>query len=92
DSIAQVLKDNPTMKVEIGGHADERGTRAYNYRLTDARANSVRTYFITKHGIDARRLIAIGYGEDRPVVPNAKTEEEHQLNRRVEFKILGEIK
>lgn len=92
DSIAQVLKDNPTMKVEIGGHADERGTRAYNYRLTDARANSVRTYFITKHGIDARRLVAIGYGEDRPVVPNARTEEQHQLNRRVEFKILGEIK
>jgi len=92
DSIAQVLKDNPTMKVEIGGHADERGTRAYNYRLTDARANSVKTYFVTKHGIDPKRLIAIGYGEDRPVIPGAKTEDEHQMNRRVEFKILGEIK
>lgn len=92
DSIAEWLKEHPTMKVEIGGHADERGTRAYNYRLTQARANSVMNYLITKHGIDAKRLIAIGYGEDMPVVPHAKTEAEHQLNRRVEFKVLGEIK
>ncbi len=92
DSIAQVLKDNPTMRVEIGGHADERGSRAYNFKLTDARANSVKTYFVTKHGINAGRLIAVGYGEDSPVVPRAKTEAQHQLNRRVEFRILGEVK
>ncbi len=80
------------MIVEIGGHADERGTRQYNLKLTDARSNSVRTYFITNHRIDAFRLLSVGYGEDVPVVHKAKTEDQHQMNRRVEFKIIGEKK
>ncbi|MEO0289643.1 MAG: OmpA family protein [candidate division WOR-3 bacterium] len=92
DSISIMLKDNPTIIVEIGGHTDERGSNAYNKKLSQGRADAVRIYFIDKHGIDPSRLIAIGYGEDRPVIRNAKTEDEHQMNRRVEFKILGEKK
>ncbi len=92
DSIAIMLKENPTVIVEIGGHTDERGSRSYNKRLSQARADAVRMYLIEKHGIDPSRLIAVGYGEDRPVIRHAKTEAEHQMNRRVEFKILGEKK
>lgn len=92
DSISIMLKDNPTIIVEIGGHTDERGSNAYNKKLSQARADAVRIYFIEKHGIEPSRLISIGYGEDRPVIRMAKTEEEHQMNRRVEFKILGEKK
>ncbi|MEN3043679.1 MAG: OmpA family protein [Candidatus Hydrothermales bacterium] len=90
DSIALMLKDNPTIIVEIGGHTDERGTRSYNKNLSQQRAESVRNYLFEKHGIELLRLIPLGYGEDLPIIKNAKTEEEHQLNRRVEFKILGE--
>ncbi len=92
DSIAQMLKDNPTVIVEIGGHADTRGTRAYNKKLTQARANSVKEYLVTRHGIDPSRLIAVGYGEDFPVVYPERSEADYQMNRRVEFKILGERK
>lgn len=92
DSIAQFLKENPTIIVEIGGHADSRGSRAYNKRLTQARANSVKTYLVTKHNINPARLVAVGYGEDRPVVFPERSEADYQMNRRVEFKILGERK
>ncbi|MEN3045450.1 MAG: OmpA family protein [Candidatus Hydrothermales bacterium] len=90
DSIALMLKENPTIIVEIGGHTDERGSKSYNKNLSQKRSESVRNYLFEKHGIELLRLIPVGYGEDFPVVKNAKTEEEHQLNRRVEFKILGE--
>ncbi len=90
DSISIMLKENPTVIVEIGGHTDERGSNSYNKKLSQARADAVRTYFITKHAIEPERLIAVGYGEELPVIRYAKTEEEHQMNRRVEFKILGE--
>lgn len=91
DSIVQWLKENPTVKVRIEGHTDTRGSRWYNKKLSQARANSVREYLI-QHGIDPRRLVAVGYGESRPVVFPERTEEDYQKNRRVEFYILGEVK
>jgi len=92
DSISIMLKENPTVIVEIGGHTDERGSRSYNKELSQKRADAVRMYFIERHNIDPSRLIAVGYGEDVPVIRNARTETEHQMNRRVEFRILGEKK
>lgn len=91
DSIAVMLLENPTVKVEIGGHTDARGSFTYNLRLSQARAEAVRQYLISK-GVEADRLIAKGYGESRLIIKRARTEAEHQQNRRVEFRILGEMK
>jgi len=90
DSIAQLLKENPSIIVEVAGHTDERGSYEYNMKLSQARAEAVVNYLIKK-GIDPRRLIPRGYGESQPIIPNAKTEAEHQMNRRVEFRIIGEL-
>lgn len=91
DSIVKWLEENPTVKVRIEGHTDTRGSRRYNKRLSQARANSVREYLV-QHGINPKRLFAVGYGEDKPVVFPERSEEDYQKNRRVEFYILGEIK
>ncbi len=90
DSIYQFLAENPTIVVEVAGHADERGGYEYNIRLTQARANAVVDYLVRK-GIDPRRLIGKGYGWTQPVIKGAKTEREHQMNRRVEFRIIREL-
>ena len=90
DSIYQFLAENPTIVVEVAGHADERGGYEYNIRLTQARANAVVDYLVKK-GISPNRLIPKGYGWTQPVIKGAKTEREHQLNRRVEFRIIREL-
>ena len=88
DKLVQILKDNPTMKIELSSHTDARATDAYNMTLSQNRAESAVAYLNTK-GIDADRMVARGYGERELIVPNAKTEEEHQRNRRTEFTILS---
>ncbi len=90
DSIYRFLAENPTIVVEVAGHADERGGYEYNIRLTQARANAVVDYLVKK-GISPNRLIPKGYGWTQPVIKGAKTEREHQLNRRVEFRIIKEL-
>ncbi len=87
DKIVIILKDNPTLKLELSSHTDVRDTDAYNLRLSQNRAKSAVDYIVSQ-GIAADRLVAKGYGETRLVVRNAKTEEEHQRNRRTEIKIL----
>jgi outer membrane protein OmpA-like peptidoglycan-associated protein len=88
DKLVTILKDNPTLKIELGSHTDAQGTDAYNIRLSQNRAQSAVDYIISK-GIDAGRITAKGYGETQLVVKNAKNDEEHQRNRRTEFKILA---
>jgi len=88
DEAAQILKDNPDIRVEVGGHTDSRGSASYNQDLSQRRAAAVRLYLIEKHGIAGNRMIAKGYGESQPVAPN-DTEENMYKNRRVEFTILG---
>ncbi|MEO0159603.1 MAG: carboxypeptidase regulatory-like domain-containing protein [candidate division WOR-3 bacterium] len=90
DELCQLLKEMPTAVVEIEGHTDSRGSDEYNLRLSDARANAVKDYFITKGCISPDRIKAIGYGETRPVVFPEKTEADYQMNRRVEIKFKGE--
>ncbi len=87
DKLVTVLKDNPTLKIELSSHTDVRAADAYNMRLSQNRAKSAVDY-IASQGIDASRLTAKGYGETQLIVKNARTEEEHQRNRRTEFKIL----
>lgn len=91
DEAAKILKENPTIIVEVQGHTDSRGSARYNLKLSQRRAEAVVKYLVEKHGIDPKRLIPKGYGESRPIASNA-TPEGRALNRRVEFKILGEIK
>ncbi|MCP9766946.1 flagellar motor protein MotB [Lacihabitans sp. LS3-19] len=87
DKLVQILKDNPLIKIELGSHTDSRGTDLYNIRLSQRRAESVINYLAIK-GISKERLTAKGYGETELIISNAKTEEEHQVNRRTEFKVL----
>nr|WP_044199750.1 OmpA family protein [Dyadobacter tibetensis] len=88
DKLVQILKDNPTMKIELSSHTDARATDSYNMTLSQNRAESAVNYLISR-GIDADRMVAQGYGERELLIPNAKTEEEHQKNRRTEFTILS---
>ena len=87
DKIVVILKDNPTLKLELSSHTDNRSSDAYNLKLSQNRAKAAVDYIVSQ-GISADRLVAKGYGETRLVVKNAKTEAEHQRNRRTEIKIL----
>jgi outer membrane protein OmpA-like peptidoglycan-associated protein len=82
-----VLSKNPNLEqVEIQGHTDNTGGRELNQRLSDSRANAVRDWLI-KAGINAGRLTAKGYGQDKPLAPNV-TEANRARNRRVQFIIV----
>jgi outer membrane protein OmpA-like peptidoglycan-associated protein len=85
DEVAQVLKDQPTIRVRIEGHTDSQGKDGFNLRLSRSRAASVRRYLMGQ-GIDGRRMISEGYGERQPISDNRTTAGRAQ-NRRVEFVI-----
>ncbi|RKX69963.1 hypothetical protein DRP53_06475, partial [candidate division WOR-3 bacterium] len=87
DEAAAILTSHPEIRVEIQGHTDSIGSDAYNLKLSNLRANAVRTYLIERHGIDPSRLVARGYGESRPIADN-RTKEGRAQNRRVDFVIL----
>jgi peptidoglycan-associated lipoprotein len=88
NKLVNILKETPNVKLQINSHSDERGEAKYNKELSQRRAQSVVDYLIAK-GISSDRLIAKGYGFEMPLVKNAKTEEQHQMNRRTTFKILN---
>ena len=83
DAVVAVMKDNPKIRIQVQGHTDNRGGKAFNRKLSDDRAKSGRRYLI-QHGIDSGRLKARGYGMDKPLVPNT-TAKNRALNRRVQF-------
>ena len=95
DKLVKVMKDNPTLEIELSSHTDCRGSMKYNQQLSSKRAESAVDY-IASQGVDGKRMIAAGYGETRLVNKCACegkvivpcTDEEHQENRRTEFKIL----
>lgn len=84
--VKNVLNDNPSMKIEISGHTDNKGSATYNLQLSEERAKSV-IDFLVSSGIDKKRLSFKGYGFMKPTATN-NTEEGRQLNRRTEFKVL----
>lgn len=86
DRVVKLLKENPAIEIEMSAHTDSKGSDDYNYKLSDERARSVMEYILSK-GIASSRIISQGYGETKPVVEN-DTDENRQLNRRVEFTIL----
>ncbi|RZK13016.1 MAG: flagellar motor protein MotB, partial [Flavobacterium sp.] len=90
--IVDVMKENPTMKVDVRSHTDSRQTHKYNETLSDKRAKSTMAWMVSQ-GIDANRLTGKGYGETQLVNKCADnvecSEDEHQENRRSEFIIIS---
>ncbi|MBB5438857.1 outer membrane protein OmpA-like peptidoglycan-associated protein [Pedobacter sp. AK017] len=91
EKLVQVMKDNSKIWIELGSHTDSRGNDAYNFTLSQRRAESAVRYIISR-GIDKARIEPRGYGEtqllNRCLNGVKCTEQEHQLNRRTEFKII----
>ncbi|HEY2405984.1 MAG TPA: OmpA family protein [Polyangiaceae bacterium] len=83
DAVVEVMDKNPSIKLEVQGHTDNKGAAAYNKDLSNRRAHSVMKYLIS-HGTTNDRLTAVGYGMERPIVDNS-TEQNRALNRRVQF-------
>jgi outer membrane protein OmpA-like peptidoglycan-associated protein/tetratricopeptide (TPR) repeat protein len=92
EKLLSTLELNPDLIIEIGSHTDSRGTYRYNNRLSQRRAESI-VRWLSKRGIDKSRLVAKGYGERVNVNDCSNnvpcSEEEHQYNRRTEFKVIG---
>lgn len=92
DKVVRIMEEYPELKIEIGSHADARGSDAYNMALSERRAASTMEYIVSQ-GIDQSRLTAQGYGESMPLndctEPTGCTAEEYAVNRRSEFKIMN---
>lgn len=86
-NLFKLLTDNPTLRIEISGHTDNRGSESHNQKLSEDRAHAVVNYLVGK-GIPIMRLTFKGYGLSKPVATNL-TDEGRQLNRRTEFKVLS---
>lgn len=92
DKLVQLLIDNPEIKIELGSHTDSIDDNSYNLLLSQRRAESAVRY-IVQHGIAPDRLVAKGYGEEKPIARNTNPDgtdypDGRQKNRRTEFKIL----
>jgi peptidoglycan-associated lipoprotein len=85
DRKASILGANPNVKLQISGHADERGSDEYNLALGNRRAAAAKRYLENK-GIDASRMDVVSYGEERPLNPG-HDEAAYAQNRRDEFTI-----
>jgi outer membrane protein OmpA-like peptidoglycan-associated protein len=85
NKLVELLRANPTMKIELGGHTDNVGNKTYNQKLSENRAKAVFDYLVSQ-GIAASRLSYKGYGDTQPIADNS-TEEGRALNRRTEFKV-----
>jgi peptidoglycan-associated lipoprotein len=87
DAKLRVLNANPSLRIRIEGHCDERGTDQYNLALGRRRAAQAKQYLLDR-GIDASRIETVSYGRERPVVQGG-TEEAFAQNRRGEFQIIA---
>lgn len=85
DEVVTIMNENPTLLLDVEGHTDNTGTPEKNQTLSESRAESVKSYLVSK-GIDASRLISAGYGQDRPIADN-KTVAGRTQNRRSELKL-----
>jgi outer membrane protein OmpA-like peptidoglycan-associated protein len=84
EPVAELLKNDPSLKVEIQGHTDNVGQTAANLKLSQDRAAAVKTYLVQTAGVAPARLTSAGFGDTKPVAPNT-TDEGRAQNRRVEL-------
>ena len=87
DSVAILLRDNPTARMQVAGHTDSDGSESSNQTLSERRAQSVYQYLVSK-GIAGNRLTTVGYGESNPVAANDSAANKAR-NRRIEFTVLS---
>ncbi len=93
--VAEVAHANPGTPIDVAGHTDAKGADAYNQRLSERRAEAVKTWLVERGGVEAGRIRTRGWGETRPIAPNetpggADDPEGRQRNRRVEITIRRE--
>jgi outer membrane protein OmpA-like peptidoglycan-associated protein len=86
DMVADFMKSNPKVEIELAGHTDNRGLSVHNVKLSKERVEKVKEYLVSK-GIDGKRITGQGYGGIKPIADN-DAEETRKLNRRVEFTIV----
>ncbi len=87
DSLHDIVRRCPGLRIEVSGHTDSDGDAAFNQRLSERRAQAVADY-LTARGIEAARIVVVGHGETRPVAAN-DTRENKARNRRIEFAVVG---
>ncbi len=87
NKVVDLLKQNPSVEIEISGHTDNKGSDEYNETLSQGRSEAVVSYIISQ-GIDSYRLTARGYGESKPIDTN-DSDEGRANNRRVEFTVMA---
>ena len=83
DEMASFISKFPADTFLVVGHTDERGSKAYNVRISEARATYLSQLLIEEKGVDPQRILSVGAGSTDCVIPNAQTELEHAQNRRV---------
>jgi outer membrane protein OmpA-like peptidoglycan-associated protein len=87
DRTGMILKENPQLKVEIGGHTDASGNEKANQAISEKRAQSAKKYLQDKFNIPENQLMVKGYGSTKPIADNS-TQDGRSKNRRVEFKYI----
>ena len=88
NQVLNFMVDHPDFRVRISGHTDQKGNAAINKKLSQDRADAIKAY-LTKSGfVNEDRIEAIGFGSTKPIVAEEKTEQDRQINRRVEFELL----
>ncbi|HYW94667.1 MAG TPA: OmpA family protein, partial [Bacteroidales bacterium] len=88
DRLLRFLEKNADVRIKINGYADNIGSRGYNLRLSQKRSEAVREYLVLE-GIASDRIECEGFGFEKPIREN-DSEENRQLNRRVEFVVLAD--
>ncbi len=87
DRNAMILRNNPTLKVELGGHTDAVGSETAKQKISEKRAESTKKYLMDKFNISGDRMTVKGYGGQKPIADN-KSQEGRAKNRRVEFRVI----
>jgi outer membrane protein OmpA-like peptidoglycan-associated protein len=88
NKVVDFLVDHPTFKLKISGHTDSQGDPGSNLALSQKRAEAIKKYIMQKGYIEDGRIEAIGYGNQKPIITEEKTDADHKINRRVEFELL----
>ncbi len=90
EKLEKMLKENTSYTIEISGHTDKIGSAELNKKLSKNRAKAVVKY-LTDKGVESNRLIAVGYGEEKPLASNDDELEGREINRRTEFEIISQV-